>query len=307
VKVQELFEKVTTELVDMIEAGASEWRMPWHRLADAGTPESVDGRAYRGFNALWLPLVAVESDWSSGIWATYPAWQRNGAQVRRGEKATTVVLWKPTAAHDTSADETSPDDDADHPRRRRWLARGYSVFAAEQVDGAEEIVARRADRHGSPAVRIASADAYFKAVGADVIVGGNVACYAPVPDHIRVPPIEQFDDAEHYYSTLGHEHVHWTGHECRLARDLSGRFGSDAYAAEELVAELGAALWCAQTGISPAIRTDHAAYLAHWLNILRADPRHLLTIASRAQTALDWLNTRSGTMPEPTPSEPAAT
>ena len=106
--------------------------------------------------------------------------------------------------------------------------------------------------------------------------------------------LEQFTHTAHYYSTLAHEHVHWTGHPDRLDRDLSGRFGSDAYAAEELVAELGAAMWSAQAGISAATRTDHAAYLAHWLKILRDDPRSLVTVASRAQSAVDHLNQRAG-------------
>ena len=78
------------------------------------------------------------------------------------------------------------------------------------------------------------------------------------------------------------------------ARDLTGRFGSDAYAAEELVAELGAAMWCAQIGISAATRPDHASYLSSWLGILKADARALVTVASKAQAAVDWLNTAAG-------------
>ena len=101
-------------------------------------------------------------------------------------------------------------------------------------------------------------------------------------------------DAAHYYATRAHETIHWTGHTDRLDRDLTGRFGEDAYAAEELVAELGAAMWCAQTGLTTITRADHAAYLAGWLRILRSDARALVTVASRAQAAVDWLNTHTG-------------
>ncbi len=108
-------------------------------------------------------------------------------------------------------------------------------------------------------------------------------------DYIVLPEIEQFGRVSDYYSTSAHEHAHWTGHPSRLARDLVGRFGSDAYAAEELIAELSAAFTCARLGISAAPRPDHAAYLASWLRVLRADASAIFTAASKAQAATDFL------------------
>lgn len=288
-KADTLFETITDELIAAIEDGAGEWRMPWHTLADAGTPTSADGRAYRGVNALWLPMVAAARGWTSGLWGTYRGWQRHTAQVRRGEKGTAVLLWKqldPKEHDDTDSSDGAP--------RRRLVARTFTVFAVEQVDGADELIARRAQPDRDTPERLDDAERYFAAVAARVEVGGNIACYQPSTDTIRVPHLEQFHQSPHYYSTLAHEHTHWTGHASRLDRDLSGRFGDDAYAAEELVAELGAALWSAQAGISAATRDDHAAYLAHWLKILRSDPKALVTVASRAQAALDHLNQRAG-------------
>ncbi|MGH9228313.1 MAG: ArdC family protein [Acidimicrobiales bacterium] len=289
----DLFAQMTDQLVADIEAGAGTWRMPWNALADAGTPTSVDGRPYRGMNAVWLAMAAAAHGWPAGVWATYRGWQRHGAQVRRGEKATQVVLWKPTTPRDS---DTPPDDDEQAGQRRRLLARAYSVFAAAQVDGADQVVARRAERlaERDTPERIAAADAYFATVGATVVHGGNQAFYRPATDTIHVPHLAQFDHAAHHAGTLAHEHVHWTGHPDRLDRDLTGRFGSDSYAAEELVAELGAAMWCAQMGLSAVTRADHAAYLAGWLRVLRADARALVTVASRAQAAVDHLNTRAG-------------
>ncbi len=124
-------------------------------------------------------------------------------------------------------------------------------------------------------------------------IGGNRACYIPADDRILIPHIAQFDEAAHYYSTLAHEHIHRTGHPSRINRDLTGRFGDDAYAVEELIAELSAAFTCAEVGITPAIRDDHAPYLSHWLRILRADPRTLWSIANQAQAATDHLATYS--------------
>ena len=290
-RAETLFETITQQLIDAIEAGAAEWRMPWHTLADAGTPESVDGRRYRGINAMWLPMVAVANGWDSGLWATYRGWQRHAAQVRRGEKGTHVILWKQAAAR--------PDDggtsDEDEPKGKgRLIARTFTVFAAEQADGTAELLAARQATERDTPERIADADRFFAAVGADVRVGGNRACYVPAADTIHLPDLARFDQAAHFYATQAHEHVHWTGHPSRLARDLSGRFGSDAYAAEELVAELGAAMWGATAGISSATRHDHAADLAHWLSILRADARALVTVASKAQQAVDRLTAEAG-------------
>ena len=103
-------------------------------------------------------------------------------------------------------------------------------------------------------------------------------------------PLASSTAPPNFHSTISHEATHASGHPDRLARVLTGRFGSDAYAAEELVAELGAAMWCAQMGISAATRADHAAYVGSWLGILRADARALVTVASKAQAAIDYLN-----------------
>jgi antirestriction protein ArdC len=98
--------------------------------------------------------------------------------------------------------------------------------------------------------------------------------------------------ARRYYSVLAHELVHWTGHEKRLSRELRSRFGSEAYAAEELIAELGAAFLCAGLGIDSEPRSEHAAYIDSWLKILRGDKRAIFTAATRAQQAVDWMNER---------------
>ena len=132
-KAQDLFEKVTADLITAIEDGASGWRMPWQCLA-GGTPTSVDGRPYRGWNTMVLAMVAADRGWPSNRWATYRAWQRHGCQVRRGERGTRVVLWKPTER--PRADES----DEKAQSSRSLIARVYTVFAAEQADGSDRFV-----------------------------------------------------------------------------------------------------------------------------------------------------------------------
>lgn len=294
-RADDLFTTITEQLIADINNGATTtWRMPWHTLADAGTPTSIDQRPYRGANALWLAMIAAARDWTTGVWATYRAWQRHGTQVRRGERATNVILWKPTTPHtneNTTTTDTADEQPADRPR---LLARTYAVFAAEQVDGAAELLAERPRLERDTPERIAAADTYFDGVPATVHHGGNQAYYRPATDTIHLPHLAQFDTAAHYYGTRAHETIHWTGHPDRLDRDLTGRFGDDAYAAEELIAELGAAMWCAQTGLTATTRTDHANYLAGWLRVLRTDTRALITVAARAQAAVDHLNTITG-------------
>ena len=147
--------------------------------------------------------------------------------------------------------------------------------------------------------RIDHAEAFFAALDADIRHGGNRACYVPALDQIRMPPFEAFRDPVAYYATLAHEAMHLTGHPSRCARDLSGRFGDESYAVEELVAELGAAFVCADLALTPEPRPDHAAYVASWLKVLRSDKRAIFTAAAKSQAAADWMHTQQNTASPP--------
>jgi antirestriction protein ArdC len=101
---------------------------------------------------------------------------------------------------------------------------------------------------------------------------------------------QSFRSTESYYATVAHELTHWTRHETRLNRDFGRkRYGDAGYAMEELVAEIGAALLCADLGITPETRTDHAAYIASWLTVLRNDRRAIFNAASHAEKAVDYV------------------
>jgi antirestriction protein ArdC len=136
--------------------------------------------------------------------------------------------------------------------------------------------------------RIAIADQFFDSLGGTVRQS-NHAAYQPRTDELLMPPIEAFIAAEPYYSCLAHEYTHWTGAAHRLNRSLSTRFGSEAYAAEELIAELGAAFLCATLGFSTTHRSDHAAYIQSWLTLLKTDKKAIFNAASHAQKAADYL------------------
>jgi antirestriction protein ArdC len=281
-KINDVYTRVTEQIIGAIEAGADAWRMPWH-ATDSGElfpTNALSKKPYRGVNVLALWAAAAEHGYPSGLWGTYRQWEELGAQVRKDEKGSCVVFWKISEKGDSEEGDTAA-------RGTRFFARGYWVFNAGQVDG---FTLAEAPAPRPVAERIETADMFFGALGADVRHGGNRAYFRPDTDHIQMPVFEAFPDRLGYYATLAHESTHWTGAEHRLQRDLWGRFGSDAYAAEELIAELGAAFLCAGLGLTNEPRPDHAAYISSWLKLLRSDKRAIFTAASKAQAAADWMH-----------------
>ena len=245
----------------------------------------VSKKPYRGINTVCLWAAAQAKGYCSGEWGTYQQWQDRGAQVRKGEKSTLVVFWK---FANSTADSQS-DGDTPAGGSQLLFTKGYSVFNAAQVDG----YTPKVDAERPMLERIEQADAFFKAIGSDVRHGGNQAFYSPAGDYVQMPPFHAFRDGLSYYSTLAHEHTHWTANAARCNRELGKRFGDHAYAAEELIAELGAAFTCAHLGLSTEPREDHAQYLQSWLRVLKADKRAIFTAASKAQQAADWLTQRA--------------
>jgi len=287
---KDIYQRITDQIVAAIERGAGAWRMPWHGTGDVGTARPVNAvsrRPYRGVNVLALWAAAEAGGYPTGVWATYRQWSALGAQVRRGERGSLVVFWKVyDREHQEEGDDAPPEDERDGRGDRRLFARGYTVFNAAQVDG----YVVPAGPQLPEAERDAQAERFFDALGIATVYGGNRAFYRPSTDTIHLPPFESFRDAASAYSVRAHESAHAAGAPHRLARDLSGRFGSDAYAAEELVAELTAAFICGDLRLAVEPRPDHAAYVSSWVNVLRGDQRAIFTAAAKAQQAADWMH-----------------
>jgi antirestriction protein ArdC len=289
----DVYTKITNHIVEAIERGLVEgmsgekaWRMPWHVSADCSFPtNAASEQPYRGVNVLTLWATADERDYSSGLWATYKQWRDFGAQVRKGEKGSPVVFWKTARQEEEEAGQGEEESMA----RPKMFARAYSVFNLDQVDGYEPQPMPTL----SEDERIERADEFFADLGPEIHHGGIQAYYSPTSDHIQMPPFAAFKEPGGYYAVLAHEATHWTGAGHRLNRQLSGRFKSEAYAVEELIAELGAAFVCAVLGLGTQPRQDHAAYLAGWLRVLKADRRAIFTAASKAQQAADWMQNRA--------------
>jgi antirestriction protein ArdC len=274
---QDVYSRVTSQIINAIEKGAGTFEMPWHCKDIAFSPVSINGlRPYRGINTVALWATSKERGYSSGLWGTYRNWQEIGGQVRKGEKAALVVYWGTVSNSDDEENETRP----------HLFCKGYSVFNLAQVDGV-----KLPDLKAKPLnERISQADEFFSALPGQLNHGYNQAFYQPSTDEICMPDFDQFKQAHGYYSTLAHEYTHWTAPESRMNRQLGKRFGDNVYAAEELIAELGSAYLCAHLQLEQEPRKDHAAYIESWLKVLKSDKRAIFTAASQAQKACDYLN-----------------
>lgn len=278
----DVYQRVTDTIVAAIEKGADDFVMPWQRGGSSRLPTNVEStKHYAGINVLSLWCCAEAAGYSSNTWGTYKQWQALGAQVRKGEKAAPVIFYSELIKENEEGEDT-----------KYRIIRSYNVFNAAQVDGYTE---PSADTYGDPIERLAHVEAFVAGTKVTVIEGGDRAFYRSATDQVHMPDSQRFRDTqtasrtEHFYSVLSHELVHATGHKSRLDRDFSSRFGDEAYAAEELVAELGAAYLCAYLEISPCVREDHACYLASWLKVLKGDKKAIFAAAAKAQQAVEYL------------------
>lgn len=284
----DVYTRITNEIIAAIESGAHEFRAPWHHNGSAVfRPTNIlSGKPYRGVNVLALWAASEALGYSSGRWGTYRQFAERGAQVRKGERASLVVFWKTSGAGQAEEDASGEDQQG----KRRFFARGYSVFNVAQVDGYEPeapVLLDEAERH-------ARADAFIAALGVKIETGGDEAFYRPSTDTVHLPDFSRFRDAASFYGVACHEISHASGAPHRLNRDLSGRFGSALYAAEEACVELAAGFILADLGIAHHPRPDHAAYLSSWLEVLKDDARAIFTAASKAQAIADWMHSKQG-------------
>ena len=295
-KRQDIYSRITGQIIASLEQGVRPWVKPWNAEHAAGRitrPLRHNGQPYSGINVLSLWTSALAQNFSAPIWMTFRQAVELDAHVRKGEKGSLVVYANSITRTDT--DEKTGDE----VERAIPFLKGYTVFNVEQIDGLPTHFYATAEPQLDPVARIATVEKFFAATEATVSHGGNRAYYSHTVDAVQMPPFEAFRDAQSYYATLAHELTHWTGHSSRLPRDFGGkRFGSQGYAMEELVAELGAAFLCADLELGLEPREDHASYIANWLEVLASDNRAVFTAAAHAQRAADFIhNAASGIMP----------
>ena len=283
------YQSVTDRIVAMLESGTRPWAQPWTSEAPISAPLArplrVNGQAYTGANVLNLWAAASVRGFASRTWMTFKAAKEMGAHVRKGARAELAFYVGQHVVQNEGAEE------GEESERVISFLRAYSVFNADEIDDLPARYLGKAPAVPAPTVvRMSHVDRFVGSTSAAISHGGNRAYYMPSMDAVRMPHFEQFRRPEGYYSVLLHELTHWTGHASRCARDLSGRFGNEAYAAEELVAELGAAFLCADLAISAEPREDHASYIASWIKVLRNDNRAIFRAAALAEKAAGFLH-----------------
>jgi antirestriction protein ArdC len=288
VEKQDIYTRITNEIVSHLERGVRPWVKPWNAEHASGRitrPLRHNGKPYSGINVLSLWASAMAQNFAAPIWMTFKQATELDGHIRKGEKGSLVVY------ADSITRKETDEKTGDEIEREIPFLKGYTVFNVEQIDGLPAVYYAKASPQLDPVARIERAESFFTSLGAAIGHGGNRAFYSFTNDIIQMPPFVSFRDADSYYATLAHECTHWTGSTSRLSRDFGGhRFGSEGYAVEEMVAELGAAFLCAELEISLEPREDHASYIATWLNVLAQDNRAVFTAAAHAQRAAEYIN-----------------
>jgi len=275
-----LYQQVTDKIIAELETGnIPSWVKNWS--GEAGSDCNViTKKTYSGINTIILGM----SGFKSPFWGTYKQWLSIGAKINKDQFSNyqSIVFYAPV--------KTAKKQDNEDTQQVYKLMRYFRVYNAEQVSGFE------APALPVPKVfnNIACIEALTVKSGAKLQFGGDRAYYSPSQDYIAMPHKTQFNSEVSYYATLLHELSHWSGHKSRLDRDLSGRFGNEAYAAEELIAELSAAFLCARYSIAGELR--HSSYIASWLRVLKNDNKAIFKAAALAQKSADYLAGFAGEM-----------
>ncbi|MFH1554490.1 MAG: zincin-like metallopeptidase domain-containing protein [Pseudomonadota bacterium] len=285
----DIYARITERIVADLEKGVRPWVRPWsaaHATSRITRPLRHNGEPYTGMNVLLLWSEGMARGFVSSTWMTFKQAVELGGHVRKGESGSIVIY----ASRFT---KTETDAHGGEVERDLPFLKTYSVFNVEQIEGLPDHFHRPPGPVLDPIERIEHADRFFANTGAVIRHGGTAAFYSPSTDHIQMPPFETFRDAASYVAVLSHESVHWTADPRRVGRDLS-RYAKDRSerAREELVAEIGSALLCADLGIVPELepRPDHAAYLGSWLSVLSNDKRAIFAAAAHAQRAVAYLH-----------------
>jgi len=278
---RDLHAEVSARIIAELEAGAAPWVKPWSATPGANTPcNAVSNRPYSGCNVVLL-WMAQAAGYRTPRFLTFKQALELGGNVRKGEHGTRVYVVKQLQVRDQGGD--------DEPSTRLIpMMREYTVFNVDQCENLpESINSGKPIRVRNPDARDDLADAFLHSTRADIREGQGDAYYVPSRDFISMPAFAGFKGADHFYNVSFHELTHWTAHKSRLDRDLKNRFGSRQYAAEELIAELGAAFLCAEFGFNGDVR--NAGYIANWIELLKADKRAFFTACSHASKAADYL------------------
>lgn len=274
----DLYQEITNNIVAALEnVSAGKWTKPWGGTTPAN---GSTNKEYNGINVLILWIASINGGFASQEWLTYKQAAALGGQVRKGEKGTKICFFKPFEIHVDANGNKVEKKDAAHTKKIPLL-RGYTVFNRNQIEGLPE-----APETAPVGVR-EDIETFLGRQGANVTYGAPMACYIPATDEIKMPARENFHTTEGLYATAFHEYAHWTGAKERLERDLTGRFGSESYAMEELVAELASAFLCGDFKVEGNLQ--HPEYIKAWVKRMKDDKYAIFAAAREAKAAVNFM------------------
>jgi antirestriction protein ArdC len=278
----DLYQQVTDTIVEQLDKGVALWHMPWvNDFNPFVIPKNcTSGNGYSGVNILLLWASTISNEFTSREWATFKQYKEKNEKLKKGSKGTRIIYY------DTFKKEV------DGELKNVPFLKSYVVFNRTQLEGYQPPTLTTPEHN--KVETLALVEQFITRTKANIETKPAGALYNRKEDVISMPPRHTFKGDEltatsNYYSTLAHELTHWTGHEHRLDREFGKRFGDKAYAFEELVAELGAAFFCAELEITNNPQESHASYLSHWLDILKEDKKAIFTAASAASKSLEYL------------------
>ena len=282
---KEAFKKIRDKILELMKTEGSDWTKSW---IGSGAPKNFTSKKeYRGMNYFWLAIQGF----ACNDWGTFKQWQGKGYKIKKGSKGTEVIF---ASFIDKSRDRWTDTDRAHNAATGKtpqaFLWKVYWVFNGDQVEGYESKTSNKNHKKELTDKIRANIEKFIFNTRARVKTGGERCYYSPAQDYIGMPDIKAFNSDVAYYSTLLHELTHWTGSDKRLKREMSGGMGSESYAKEELVAEIGSAFLSNSLDIEKTVREDHAQYLNNWISVIQNDEKAMITAFSQAQKAIDFLN-----------------
>ena len=285
---QDFYKEVAEKLIDQLQKGTAPWQRPWE-VVQGGLPRNpTTGEEYHGGNVINLLMQGYQDP----RWMTFRQAGEIGARVRKGEHGTRIIYWRFEGKQPVLDEDGKPKLDADGKQMKEEVRlerpRPFIsyVFNAEQIEGLPPL--EKTPEHSWTPVE--KAEELLAKSGARIEHRSqSKAYYTPSTDTITLPLKEQFKDQEGYYSTALHELGHWTGHESRLDRDIHHPFGSEAYAREELRAEIAGMLLSMETGIPNLGMENHAAYVQSWIKVLREDPKEIFRASADAGKIFEYV------------------
>lgn len=283
-RAQENYNQLVDDFTRMLEQGVKPWQHPLINQS-GGMPKRSNGEYYRGINVIALLVSQFQNGFTSQNWFTFKGAKELGAKVKKGSKGTQIFYVGSTTKETESGEE-----------KTIHFLKSYAVFNADQIENLPERFAPITN--GSPIndnKRDDTLDEYFSNTEALVVSINQGQCYYDrARDHINMPAMDRFKCSASYYATLAHEVVHWTGSKTRLNRTKGKRFGDNAYAFEELIAELGSAFIMSNHGAQPVDHENHASYLDAWVKALKNDRSLLRKAATDASAAVSFIDGLQG-------------